>query len=428
MKLLYVCADFGIPPSGRKGASLHLRAITEALCDLGHEVSLLSPGGEPGGQHPVHNVLPAERCGPTDWAEQLRKWLKDRDLPHAVAQELRPLLFNTWATPRVLEVLQRDPPDAIIERLSLFSHVGLDLARALKRPFLVEVNALLSREARQFRKLELVGLAEAVESRVLNEANVVMPVSDQLAKLVTSVGVPESKIRVVPNGANVEEFDPASDGMEARRRLNLNGEFVVGFAGSLKSWHGVDVLVEAFEQLLIEDPSAKLLIVGSGPTEAKLRSAAADVGRGDSVLFTGAVDHHQVPGYLSAMDVTVAPFRKVEDFYFSPIKLFEYMAAGRCIVASRLGQIEEVIVDGHNGLLCQPDDAHSLAAALLQARLNDSLRQRLGSTARRCVEENYTWKRAARTVDRLIREQMGTHSEDAAGSRPVSFGKPAVGH
>lgn len=168
---------------------------------------------------------------------------------------------------------------------------------------------------------------------------------------------------------------------------------MAGFVGSLKPWHGVDLLIEAFRGVLSADEKAKLLIVGTGPTEEALRQQAAKLG--GAVVFAGGVEHNDVPSYLSAMDVTVAPFRDIEGFYFSPIKVFEYMAAGRCVVASRLGQIEEVVQDGQRGLLCKPDDAEALSEALLTALRDPALRTRLASVAREYVERHHTWRVAA---------------------------------
>jgi len=416
VKLLYVCSDFGIRPDGTKGASVHLRAITRALCEQGHEVTLLSPHPGPGKGHPATRLLPG-RCPPRQSARALQRWLDEHGLPTAAAAELRPLLYNPWAADRAIKALRSSPPDAVLERLCLFGCVGLDIATALRRPFIVEVNALLTQEARRFRGLELIGLAEPIESQVLSRADAVTVVSRELADLLRRSGVDEAKIRVIPNGADIERFDPNAAGGSPRRRLGLDGQFVVGFAGSLKVWHGVDLLVAAFRRLREADASARLLIVGAGPMEQQLRQTAAAEGLADSVLFTGAVDHALVPGYLSVMDVAVAPFRAVEDFYFSPIKLFEYMAAGRCVVASRLGQIGEIITDGENGLLCRPDDVDSLAAALIRTRRDADLRRRLGLAARTTVENNYTWQRAARSLSELIGELCAKASAGGAAGR-----------
>ncbi len=416
MNLLYVCSDFGIRASGTKGASIHVRAITDALCALGHRVTLLSPHGGPGGGHPADVAIPSQQKCLKSPADDLRRWLKTRDLPLTVAGELRSIFYNEPVVAEMADSLRENPPDAIIERLSLFSHVGLDLARALDRPLIVEVNALLSREAARYRRLEMQTLAEAIEMRVLRGADAIVVVSTALGDELVAAGVECGKIHVVPNGADVASFDPTDDGRAVRRMLGLDGNFVVGFLGSLKVWHGVDVLVSAFKQLVAQDAATKLLIIGQGPTESSLKEQIHDAGLGDAVIMTGAIDHSQVPSHLAAMDVAVAPFRASDAFYFSPIKLFEYMAAGRCVVASRLGQIENVIEDGENGLLCRPDDCDALAEALTSVRRNEAMRLRLGLAGRSHVENRFTWKVAATRISSLIADRIGyQESRDGRG-------------
>ncbi len=419
MRLLYVCSDFGIEPSGTKGASIHLRAITRALADLGHEVLLLCPQDGPNEDHPAKRLLPPGCSTVKKTAKSLKHWLLDHNFDETIAKELRSLLYNTWAPEPALKALGGASPDAIVERLSLFGHVGLDLAEALNVPFVVEVNALLTRESRQFRKLELGRLADEIEQRVLRRADAVMAVSAPLAERIVELGVDRERVHIVPNGVDLQSFESAPNRARCRRALGLTDEFVVGFCGSLKVWHGVDVLLEAFHEFRQHDPSARLLIVGTGPAEPELRRAAREYNMNGSVLFTGAVAHERVPSLLRAMDVAVAPFKAMEDFYFSPIKLFEYMAAETCLVATRLGQIQEVIADGVNGLLCRPDDAAGLCQALIRARDSAPLRKQLADAALQTVRERYTWQRAAEDVARIVdaaRRRRKEHARTAEGS------------
>jgi glycosyltransferase involved in cell wall biosynthesis len=208
-------------------------------------------------------------------------------------------------------------------------------------------------------------------------------------------GVDARKIDVVPNGVDPSEFAPLPPRDVIRAELGFSDAFLVGFAGSLKPWHGVDVLIRAFGAVANRDPAARLLVVGTGPAAAELRAAVAEKGLGNRVTFTGVVPHEEVPKLLRAMDVAVAPFLPMEDFYFSPIKLFEYMASGVYVVASRIGQIVEVIEDGADGLLCLPGDADDLAEQIDRARRSPALRSELGVRARAKVLDRYTWRHAA---------------------------------
>ena len=413
MQLLYVCSDFGIKPDGTKGASVHLRAITRALADLGHEMLLLSPHDGPGQDHPVTRLLPPG-CPPAEkTGRMLKRWLAQTGYGDSVAKELRPLLYNAWVRERALDALAAAEPDAIIERLSLFGHVGLDLSGELNVPFVVEVNALLTEEAKRFRSLELQRLAEEMERKVLGGADAILVVSSPLSDRLVEMGINRGKIHVIPNGVQLSAFQGIPSRESCRTELGLNGEFVVGFAGSLKAWHGVDDLLAAFKMLHGHDPKSRLLIVGTGPMESGLKTASAKMGIRDAVIFTGAVAHERVPRMLRAMDVAVAPFKQVDNFYFSPIKLFEYMASGTCVIASPLGQIAEIIEDGANGLLCEPEDAADLYEKLCQARHSVDLRERLASRALRLVCQNYTWKHAAEKTSSVISRLVEANRRDA---------------
>ena len=149
MRLLYICSDYGIRPSGTKGASIHLRAITSALSEAGHDLRLLSPKGGPGNGHPARPLLPDEHNPIDDSIRTLKKWLEARELGVGPAREMRPLLYNAWVNERAIEALRESPVDAIVERLSLFGHVGVDLAAEFNLPLIVEVNAVFTDESRR---------------------------------------------------------------------------------------------------------------------------------------------------------------------------------------------------------------------------------------------------------------------------------------
>jgi glycosyltransferase involved in cell wall biosynthesis len=172
---------------------------------------------------------------------------------------------------------------------------------------------------------------------------------------------------------------------------------VVGFVGSFKAWHGVDFLLEAFKWLRGEDPSYHLLLVGDGPMRAKLEEETRRLGLQEAVTLIGSVPHEEIPRYLALMDVAVAPYPTLHDFYFSPLKLYEYMAGGRAVVASRIGQVAEVITDGFTGLLYEPGNEEALLDCIRRLRADEGLRRELGNNARMACSKN-TWRRNAERV------------------------------
>jgi glycosyltransferase involved in cell wall biosynthesis len=172
----------------------------------------------------------------------------------------------------------------------------------------------------------------------------------------------------------------------------------IGFVGSLKPWHGVEVLFDAFARVHATHPRTRLLIVGDGPERASIERRAASLGIAQHTQFTGAVDAALIPSMITSMDIATAPYPQTDGCYFSPLKLFEYMACARAVAASRTGQVPDIIRDNVTGVLCQPGDAASLATAL--ASLVDSLatRARLGTAAQREVLASRTWLHVGRTI------------------------------
>jgi glycosyltransferase involved in cell wall biosynthesis len=190
----------------------------------------------------------------------------------------------------------------------------------------------------------------------------------------------------------------------------------VGFVGTLKPWHGLGTLAEAFARLRHRHMHARLLVVGDGPGRQNLEADLEARGlRGDASLV-GAVAPEEVPGLLASMDVAVAPYPELADFYFSPLKVYEYMAAGLPVVASRVGQLAELIRPGDNGLLCPPGDAAALAEALVQLWQRPALRRRLGEAARADVLQNHTWDAVARRVLDLAGHGCGAAAAEGRAS------------
>ncbi|MHC5111964.1 MAG: glycosyltransferase family 4 protein [Planctomycetota bacterium] len=407
MQLLYLCSDFGIPIDGTKGASVHVRAITGALTRAGHEVRICSP--RPPRSPDVCNngvgVIDSNIHG--GHIKNIKRYLEARQINSSLPRELRALHHNVSGADPIVERLADWRPTAIVERLSLYGSLGLDLAERLEVPLVLEVNAPLVQEAQAHRGLQMVDLATSLEDRVLHGADAITTVSEGLASHLESRGVDRRKIVVVPNGVDEGWLALPREDADVRDRLGLAGKTVIGFAGSLKAWHGVDVLIRAFaRQQEVDDGSLRLLIVGTGPEENALIKLTELLGLSQSVVFAGAVRHEDMPRYLGLMDVAVAPFRTAPTFYFSPIKLFEYMGMGCCVVASALGQIADVITDGRNGLLCRPDCADDLVRTLQHAVSDPQLRHQIGTRAREDVRARYTWHHAAQSTSRVISDVL----------------------
>ncbi|MDB9373603.1 glycosyltransferase family 4 protein [Nodularia sphaerocarpa] len=373
MRVAYVCADAGIPVFGQKGCSIHVQEVIRALLGQGGQVDLFATrfGGE----------LPADLINVG--VHQLRAIPKqERAVREQVALAMNPDLG--------LALEKVGCFDLIYERYSLWSYGAMEFAQSRGIPGLLEVNSPLITEQAQHRGLIDQQGAEAVAHRVFNAATALIAVSQEVKTYLMDY-VDESKVYVIPNGVNPQRFSALCPSTKSET-------FTVGFVGTLKPWHGLPILTEAFALLSQRVPNAKLLIVGDGPERENLSAELAAKGLDTHTQFTGAVSPEQIPQLLAKMDVAVAPYAAQSDFYFSPLKVYEYMAAGLPVVVSRIGQLVDLIDPGVNGILCPPGDAIALTNALEILWRSPTLRHSLGQAARKTVIAHHTWDAIAQQI------------------------------
>ena len=410
MNIAYICADFGVPIFGYKGASVHVREMVAALSQAGHTIHILSPAIEtPVNANELRDVyfVPiALRDDDLRYLETLKEMEQFLGRPTRVRPEMRNIIYNLRLYQSALEYLRRHKVDLVYERYTLFSYTGIRLANELAVPHILEVNAPLAYEQEKMRGLEMKTLAREMERHIFQRTDRVLAVSRNLQEFVASCGVPDERITILPNGVDPQRFSPerAEQGKEVRARLQLEGKRVIGFVGSLKPWHGTETLLHAFRLVHSNQPRAQLLIVGDGPARQELEKLAAGGDLNEAVTFSGSVPYDEIPDYIAAMDITVAPYIPNDQFYYSPIKIFEYMAMAKPVVAGRIGQVEEVIRHSETGWLFEPGNISQLAAALNKLLEDTALRRRLGEQAREWVVRERTWECNARCVIEIATE------------------------
>ena len=415
MKILYVCSDLGIPVLGSRGGSIHVRSLVTALARAGHEVVLASPTlTRTSWERPAKLDVPILHIEPTAAigaaTRAVEAYAASVGAGGRVSDELRGILYASELGESLLRRFRASPPDVVYERAASFGTAGATIASALGVPLLLEVNAPLALEERLYRGQELSALAAAAERWMLARAGAVIVVSAALGDYVASAGVPLERIHVMPNGVDGELFRPAPRSPSVRARWDLDGEPVIGFVGGYQPWHGVAALPALVERLLPMHPNLRLLVVGDGRGRESFEREVAARGLDAHVRVTGAVPHDAVPELIREFDVALAPYPVLEhDFYFSPLKLFEYMGCAAPIVAPRAGQIADVIRDGETGLLYPPSQPDALAEACDRLLADRDLGRRLGLAAAADVRERYTWSgnasRVAAIAERVIGER-----------------------
>lgn len=369
----FVCTDPGIPVFGSKGASVHAQSVLGVLVDAGHEVHVVTPRPGPIDDHPlagsvrVHR-LPEIGSGPAADREQ-RARTSDR---------------------RVADVLDRLRPDLVYERYALWGRTATRWSADHGVPSVLEVNSPLVQEQAQHRELADPRAAVEVARGALTAATAVVCVSDQVAGWARTLSGRPETIMVLPNGVDTDRIRPTD-----RPVSGADDVFTVGFVGTLKAWHGVEHLITAMS--LRDNRSWRLLVVGDGPLREQLIKQAESAGI--DAEFTGAVAPDRIAGQLQRMDVGCAPYPDADDHYFSPLKVYEYLAAGLPVLASSIGQIPEILQHGRLGRLVPPGDPAALATALEELQADVAERRRLASAGRAVAVAEHTW---TGVVDRAL--------------------------
>ncbi len=364
MKIAYVLFDPGIAVGGVKGASVHVARFCQSATALGHEVHLF-----------VTSVVDTSAIEATVHHIYLEK-VKSDDLSKIEAAK------------KFAEALRAEMQvgdfDLVYERLSLFFGQGGEIASEVGLRRILEINAPIAKERASHFLLAEHAKAAADERSAIEGADVVC-VTSALIPYAASNGA--SRVRVVPNGVAIDDFDVP----------RVQGEtFTIGFVGSLKGWHGVENLLLAAELLHERKRSFRLRIVGEGPRGEHLRQLASSLSCADAIDFVGAVPMGEIPREIASFDVGVAPYVKSSDFYFSPLKVLEYMAGSAPVVATDTPSIRSIT--GDCAILVSDPGPIAISSAIEALMDSPLLSSELAAKARKRVKDKFSWDDAVAEI------------------------------
>jgi len=321
------------------------------------------------------------------------------------------LLFNFTARKRFEKAILGYKPDIIYHRYSGKTFFVAGIAKKFKIPLVLEFNAFHTWVLKYwtmdknlpvtfFNKYILSRIIKKIEDYNIKNSTFITVVSEQLKRDLMQYGVSEGKIFFTPNGVDIEKFDPAliqkDKTDEIRRLLNLKeNKKIVGFIGTFGPWHGIYQLVDTIKSIagFEQFKSIYFLLIGDGDLK---KYAESELSKYGNVIFTGNISYGEIQNYLSLCDVLVSPHCYQIDrreFFGSPTKLFEYMAMGKGIVASRVGQIGEILENNKTGILIEPENVSQLVQGILKLLNDDKLRIEYGVNARKEVLKKYTWEK-----------------------------------
>ncbi|MCP4899286.1 MAG: glycosyltransferase family 4 protein [bacterium] len=386
MKILYHHRTMAVD-----GQEIHIRALLRAFSAEGaevREVALVQKGSA----DPSRTLVGSNR---SNFARVTQL--------HPAVRELAEYLYIPIGRHKLLRANRGFGADFIYERYAFGNAAGVFAARRLGIPLVLEVNSPLCQELGETRGVYLPAVAKRIERFVFRSADLIIVVSQELAKVLVESGVDRDRLLVMPNGVFLEDFNcqPAlATRQEARTALGLatatgiDMPVVAGFVGYYRRWHRLDLLIRGMAMEGLED--LQVVLVGGGETATEIESLAKELGVTNRLHMVEAKPAEEIPKLLAAFDIGVLPGIP---HYASPLKLIEYMAAGLSVVAPDQDNIRELLKHRTSCLLFNPEDECSLGSAIAKLVHDAKFRQSLGMAARRTVEERcLSWRENARRV------------------------------
>ncbi len=366
-------------PSDHAGF-VHTCSIVKALRDLDNDVTIY---GIPGGRD-LYNFFKWRGCYQQIPLNYVR---------FTVSFKLKYRLFyplNLISYRKTLEHLKRQNPDLIHERFHLPNPYSIKIWEDTKIPKVLEVNSLYVEEGIYGGREKRI--ASEQREKLLSQCEAIITQTDTLKGMIEEIT--DKPVFVVPNGVDTEKFKPEIYCDDLKKELELNNEVVITFVGSFRRWHGVHHIRKIAEKF--RDDDVKFLLIGTGEMFEEVEKRKAD-----NMVLLGAKSHDEIPRYLALSDILIAPFDgkyfEGSNFWWNPVKLFEYMASGKPVVSYDYGEIEKIVEE--SGLLAKAGDLEDFISKLRYLIKDDTVRKELGRCGREKAVDRYDWKiQAEKTI------------------------------
>jgi len=322
-------------------------------------------------------------------------------------------LFKITHLVSILRVIMVSNPDIIYTRNVSFALLGLLIKRIKNAKLVLELNGLYSIHRKFEIRMFGMGIFKRIRMAIMDyleiftakKSDAVIAVTQRIKEILIKRGIDESKVTVIPNGANVNLFRPINDVIAINKLRNKYGinknTRVVMFVGHLTYWQGVEYLIQIAPLVLKAVPDTMFFIVGEGELKKDFITLAKKVGVLDKCIFTGKVPYEEVPLYINMADVCVVP-KRVLGFGYSPLKLYEYMACGKPVVATETAGFE-IVRQYNTGILVNPENPEEFSNAIVKLLLNEKLREQMGARGRKLIVSEYSWESAAKKTIEVFR-------------------------
>ncbi|MTI19979.1 glycosyltransferase family 1 protein [Fulvivirga sp. RKSG066] len=298
-----------------------------------------------------------------------------------------------------------DKPAFVWEQHDIFPGPGRKIANKFKVPLITYVHAPQVWEAAKWgvhRPVWGDWIEKNIETRSLLQSDLIACVSFEVENKLIQMGVPKEKILVSPMAVDIDLFGAINRDEVLLSKLGLKGKKVLGWTGSFRKFHGLDILIEAFKNVLDKDSNIALLLVGDGGERGNVEQIVKELGIEQSVVFTGRKKFTEIPRYVGLFDVAIVSARSNEGFHYSPLKLREYMCAGVASMAPRAGEIPQVFDDGENILLYEAGNINSISATIKKLFHNRELRNNIAINGKRHIKKTGTWEvELSKTLSKL---------------------------